>query len=981
MHSIRGPLSDLRRNGMSKTTITARRILGVYLLWMAMIVSSAAEDISYTVNGRTTRLRTAVSMTAYRMSSLDRLSFQRTVQALPDAKAVRGVNPAHRIIVYEAADAAVLQHLQRVQEKVPVFLDQASFWRVPVGEVIVCFHAAISDEEQQAVLQKHRLTKIRPIEGLPGVLVAKATSWRASLDGIERLQRHPAIKWAEPNFYGQTDKRASPNDPLFPNQWHLSNTGQWGTPRHYECDAPSAWDIQTGTTAIVVAVLDDAVQANHPDLNPAVVPGGYDFVDNVPDPSPKDPDPNNPENHGTAVAGVAVATGNNGLGVAGAGFGCGLLPIRMLNGDYAAHAQAILYASTNANIMNNSWGYPLVEVVRAAIDVAATKGPAGKGCLVVFALGNYTMHRPVSDDPAALPSVLAIGINNDIMRPTYADWGLPLDVTAASDGGLYKICTTDRTGSDGYNTNASPAGDYCNANDGTGFGGTSSASPLAAGIAALVYSRHPDAYALQIRKLLEQSTDRFPLHSAGLDYDPDTGWSPLVGYGALNAFKALSQELPPMDSNEPNNTVPEATPLFNARMQYGSIDPAGESDWFKISLVTTSELYCTTAGTTNALLQLYNQSQALLASSNGFDGLRRTCDPGEFYVQVQSANGQIVPAYGLDVSTYNFVDSQEPDNDPDAARDVSAWSLNRHTLWPTGDVDWVRFSVASNETFVGIETYGFVGDTLLRLYDSGTNLIAENDDTPKTSFSCIVTSLTAGTYFAAVQQPANDLVRAYTLQIRTTARDAYEPDDEPDQASVLTSGCSQVRTIFPARNADWAKITLPHQSALLLYLDWSSHALFDDPERDNEYLYLTMKLTLYDSQTNQLQQSRQNYRDVSAAIFTNNLAAGDYFVQSEVNYQQADDGQYASWYNLNAYIMPSEPRLGFAGSGSNSMVLSWPGDRYFDSAIESCTSLIAGNWSVQTNLPGDFQTMSWSLPQAEKTNTALYLRLKHDGIP
>src|SRR5262249_13588791 len=141
----------------------------------------------------------------------------------------------------------------------------------------------------------------------------------------------PGVAWASPNFYN--DFHVSTNDPLFGSEWHLDNTSQNGARNDADADLPEAWASTTGNTAITVAVVDNGVQTDHPDLNIFTnvdeIPGngidddgngwiddvhGWDFVDGDNDPNPAV----TADNHGTAVAGVAGATGDNGIGVTGA---------------------------------------------------------------------------------------------------------------------------------------------------------------------------------------------------------------------------------------------------------------------------------------------------------------------------------------------------------------------------------------------------------------------------------------------------------------------------------------------------------------------------------------------------------------------------------------------------------------------------------------------------------------------------------------
>jgi hypothetical protein len=134
--------------------------------------------------------------------------------------------------------------------------------------------------------------------------------------------------------------------------------------------------------------------------------------------------------------------------------------------------------------------------------------------------------------------VIAVGAStNTNVRASYSQYGSQLDFLAPSNGGTFGTITTDRTGSAGYNTASGTAGNYTNTS-GSSFGGTSSATPLAAGIGALILARNENLTAAQVRGLLRGTTDYIAPGSAS--YSPTTGFSNQYGYGKVNAFTAVS---------------------------------------------------------------------------------------------------------------------------------------------------------------------------------------------------------------------------------------------------------------------------------------------------------------------------------------------------------------------------------------------------------------------------------------------------------
>jgi subtilisin family serine protease len=225
----------------------------------------------------------------------------------------------------------------------------------------------------------------------------------------QRLNEANAVAWAEPHFIRKYTRFATPNDPRFTNQWHLNNTGQGGGTVNADVDAVTAWNTTMGSPTILIAVVDDGVQKAHEDLsanlftNPGEIAGngvdddhngfvddvnGWDFSNNDNNADPFDPI----DAHGTAVAGVAAARGNNAIGVSGACQTCKILPVKIFSPDFAgdvAVANALRYAASFADVVNNSWGGgPPSAVLQSAIQAGTTNGRGGKGSALVFSAGN-----------------------------------------------------------------------------------------------------------------------------------------------------------------------------------------------------------------------------------------------------------------------------------------------------------------------------------------------------------------------------------------------------------------------------------------------------------------------------------------------------------------------------------------------------------------------------------------------------------------
>ncbi len=229
------------------------------------------------------------------------------------------------------------------------------------GELVVGFERGTTGGERAAARRDADVTAKRAsrLEGIQLVALAPGESIEAA---IARLERDPRVKFAEPNRW-RTASATTPNDALFGQLWGLDKIG-----------APQAWDVFTGLDT-VVAVVDEGIEYDHPDLapnmwtNPGDPPGGGDqdgngIVDDVhgADFVPDDPDgdPRDIGGHGTHVAGTIAARGNNGLGVAGVNWRARLMAVRVLGptgGSDADIADGFDYAADmGARVVNASLG-------------------------------------------------------------------------------------------------------------------------------------------------------------------------------------------------------------------------------------------------------------------------------------------------------------------------------------------------------------------------------------------------------------------------------------------------------------------------------------------------------------------------------------------------------------------------------------------------------------------------------------------------
>lgn len=387
-------------------------------------------------------------------------------------------------------------------------------------------------------------------------------------------------------------------------QWHLSLTR-----------VTDAWEkFGNGDRKILIAILDDGVDVAHPEFRGKVVKE-YDFATHQTDGRPKRAS----DKHGTACAGVATAGGAK---ASGAAPGCGLMAIR--TPDYlgsADEAKMFTWAADNgADIISCSWGPadgtnsvdPLPEALRAAIHECVRpggRGRDGRGIPIFWAAGNGD-ESVDNDGYAANPDVIAIAASTDAEEKAwYSDYGKAVFVCAPSNGGDQGIFTADRRGGEGYNRGAGALSDadYCD-----DFGGTSSATPLAAGIAALMLSAKPELTPDDVRRCLRQSAVKIGPSSG---YKSD-GRSREFGFGRVDAYEAVraarsGPSTPSAGPQVPKITVRNGSP--GGQPPTFEVDPRPNS-YYAVEVATDPLLF--TAGrkddrTTNNFYRSWSQGKLL----------------------------------------------------------------------------------------------------------------------------------------------------------------------------------------------------------------------------------------------------------------------------------------------------------------------------------------------------------------------------------
>jgi thermitase len=296
---------------------------------------------------------------------------------------------------------------------------------------------------------------------------------------------------------------AVPNDYYYGFQWHLRKIG-----------APAAWDISKGSEKVIIAVLDSGVDPGHPDLAGKLLQG-YNFYDN-------NYDTNDVTGHGTAVAGVAAAVTDNGLGVAGVGWRCSILPVRVTDRSgyvsYSTLSKGLIYAADRgarvAVIAFRIYGGQSVS--------SAAKYFMDKGGLVFAAGGNTGSYVGDPDNPYII-SVSGTTSSDS----AWGSYGPYIDLSAPCSG----IYTTIRGG--GYGS----------------MGGTSLSAAIAGGVAALIFSLNPSLGPGKVEEILESTA--VDLGAPG--YDTRYGWGRIDAERALR--KASEISIQAVDTTPPKVSI------------------------------------------------------------------------------------------------------------------------------------------------------------------------------------------------------------------------------------------------------------------------------------------------------------------------------------------------------------------------------------------------------------------------------------------
>lgn len=350
------------------------------------------------------------------------------------------------------------------------------------GRLVVGARAGITDAQMGKLLSAHS-AKARRM-GASNLFIVELPS-TASETAVQALLKHnPHLRFAELDY--KVAPNLVPNDPYIGSAWHLG-----------KINAYTAWDTSMGN-GVTVAVLDSGVDGTHPDLTARLVPGWnfYDSNSNTAD----------VYGHGTQVAGTLAATLNNGAGVAAVAGQASLMPIRVTDTTGAGYtsmiANGLIYAADRGvKVANVSFA----NMPSRTAVVSAAQYMKDKGGLVMVAAGN------TGTDPGFTATSAMVPVSATDSADAKASWSSFGSYVALAAPGV-SIYTTNRGGSYGAAS------------------GTSVASPVAAGVAALTFATNPALKGADVESILFSTA--VDLGSAGRDV--------YFGYGRVDAGRAVA---------------------------------------------------------------------------------------------------------------------------------------------------------------------------------------------------------------------------------------------------------------------------------------------------------------------------------------------------------------------------------------------------------------------------------------------------------
>lgn len=358
-----------------------------------------------------------------------------------------------------------------------------------------------------------------------GVVHVQLPAGESLTNALDTASKLPYVEYAQRNnVYVLAN---TPNDPDYGSLWGMNQVND------IDIDAPEAWDITTGSSSVVVGVIDSGVDYNHVDLagnmwtNPGEIAGngvdddangfvddvyGWDFVNNDSNPAPAG---GSCGGHGTHVAGTIGAVGNNNTGVVGVNWNVNIAALKVfedLFGFFCTTSDSALVGAIQYSgdmgipVTNNSWGGGSASAaIENAIDAAGNLFVAAAGNGGADGVGDNNDTTPNYPSNYPLANILAVAASqSDGTRASFSNFGSTTVDLAAPGAAILSTLPGNTYGS---------------------YSGTSMATPHVAGAAALLLSADPTLSVADLKQLLMDGTDPSPIQT--------------VTNGHLNVFNSL----------------------------------------------------------------------------------------------------------------------------------------------------------------------------------------------------------------------------------------------------------------------------------------------------------------------------------------------------------------------------------------------------------------------------------------------------------
>jgi subtilisin family serine protease len=562
-------------------------------------------------------------------------------------------------------------------------------------------------------------------------------------------------------------------------------------------DAKDAWNLSTGSKSVVVAVLDTGVDYTHCDLaaniwtNPAEISGngvdddgdgfvddvhGYNFVSN--NGNVKDDN-----GHGTHVSGTIAAVGNNSLGIVGVNWSVSIMALKCLDGNgcgYVSDAvRAVNYATmmrtkygVNVRVMNNSWGGTIYSsALNAAIEASNSAG-----IMFVAAAGNSAVNNdataqyPASYSAANVISVAATDKNDKLA--SFSNYGATTVDLAAPGVSIYSTLPNNRYGI---------------------YSGTSMATPLVSGVAALCWAYDTDATVAEVKNAILNGVDKISSLSGKV-----------LSGGRLNAYKTLKL----LDGDEVSPPVLGSLSVSSSSVVKGvtvTLTAAGATSSSGIKAVYFYK-DANGNGTYDSGDTSIGSDSTVVNGTAEFALNTSSLSTGAYTIFARAEDNNSHWSDALKVSL-TVLPSDDYGNSAAAAAAITVGGTKAGTIETGGDQDWFKFQAVAGKTYIISVTLAGLTDSVLTLYGSnGTTQLAYNDDIASNNPASRIqwTATAGGTYYIKASACNSHQTGDYKLSL---ALQNSAPVLQSISDQVLSSKAGGITIPLSASDANGDKLT------------------------------------------------------------------------------------------------------------------------------------------------------------------------------